>query len=410
MGTPRIVMHPLYKGKDNKLIYIRYTFRGNILYVPTGQFIDKSQILLGKDGKIKESILRTTAKNHITIRKKINKIHRKVIDAVESLEYPTVGEVKTILNGAKEKQVEQVKKNSEDIEVLYDKFIQYSEARKALNTIKEIKASKNRFIEFLKNTRLKRNYQDITDSYYDKYLIYLDKLGFLDSTRDKLIKDIKAFFRFAIREGYTLNINLENWKRIGDKRNEPLPLFPRELEQIRKTQINGTLANTRDVFLFQCNTGLRISDLYRVGKQHIKAGWLRMTALKTRGEIKIPLNKEALQILEKWDYRLPLISMQKYREHIKDLCKAAGINEPIEILESRGGNKIPVVKPKYQFITPHNAVDSFISNCLAYGFTPREVATMTGKTEAVIFKHYSNQNEGYDIDVPTIRLVILTLC
>ncbi len=393
MGTPRIVVHPLYKEKDNKRIYIRYTFRGNILYVPTGQVIDKSQILLGKDGKIKESILRTTAKNHITTRKKINEIHRKVIDAVEGLEFPTVDEVKTILNGAKEKKVEQVKKDSEDIEVIFNRFIQYSVAQKTRSTINQLTSSKNRFIKFLNDTRLKRSYQNITDSYYNKYLIYLDKFELMDSTRDKLIKDVKAFFRFAIRDGYTLNINLENWKRISNKPNKPLPLFPRELELIRKVELNGTLANTRDVFLFQCNTGLRISDLYRVGKQHIKAGWLRMTALKTRGQIAVPLSNEALKILEKWDYQLPLISVQKYREHITDLCKAAGLNEPIEVLESRGGTKTAVVKPKYEYITSHNAVDSFISNCLAYGFTPREVATMTGKTEAVIFKHYSGSDE-----------------
>ena len=100
----------------------------------------------------------------------------------------------------------------------------------------------------------------------------------------------------------------------------------------------------------------------------------------------------AKSLQEKYDYELPL-SMVVYGKLIGDLCEVAEINDPIEILESRGGNKTPVIKLKYELITSHNAVDTFISNCLSFGFTPKEVADMTGKTEAVIYKHYSAADE-----------------
>ena len=70
MGAARLVVHPKDNKKDKKLIYVRYTFRGQITYFSTGVHINEPNILRDEKGRIDEKkIIRTTSVNPISKRK-----------------------------------------------------------------------------------------------------------------------------------------------------------------------------------------------------------------------------------------------------------------------------------------------------------------------------------------------------
>ena len=93
------------------------------------------------------------------------------------------------------------------------------------------------------------------------------------------------------------------------------------------------LLRIRDLFCFQCFTGVRYSDIQNISREDIKGSNWNFRAQKTHQSLGIPLNSYALSILARYnDYLqpLPIISNQKMNEYLKILCKKAKIDEPVK--------------------------------------------------------------------------------
>ncbi len=89
---------------------------------------------------------------------------------------------------------------------------------------------------------------------------------------------------------------------------------------------NPALAVQRDIFVFQCLIGCRVSDLMRMTDNSVIDGAVEYIPDKTKGErlevLRVPLNNRAKEILSRYaDYNkgnmlLPFISPQKYNDEI----------------------------------------------------------------------------------------------
>lgn len=165
------------------------------------------------------------------------------------------------------------------------------------------------------------------------------------------------------------------------------------------------LEKVRDVFCFSCHTGLRLSDILSLKKEHIQNGYLTKYIVKTRQKISIPLNKSALQILEKYQDLisgpLPIISGPKYNEYIKECCKIAGIDTPTTIARHVGNICTTSVHPKYKLITSHVARKTFTTLSLVKGMSETIVKQITGHKRDEHFRKYikyTDENKKNEMD------------
>ena len=112
-------------------------------------------------------------------------------------------------------------------------------------------------------------------------------------------------------------------------------LTEEELKMIRTCKINmPSIDRIRDLFLFQCYTGLAYADFEkfnfekdveeRNGKYIVSD-----RRKKTNEDYKIVLLTPAIEILKKYDYKLPIISNQKYNVSLKVVAQYAGIDKNI---------------------------------------------------------------------------------
>ena len=117
------------------------------------------------------------------------------------------------------------------------------------------------------------------------------------------------------------------------------PLSIRELIALEKhTFSTQRLKTIRDVFVFQCYTGLAYIDVYNLRKTDIGIGmdnkyWIMSARQKTGNETNIPLLPKALELIEQYkDHPIclqrgsvfPVSSNQKMNEYLKEiatLCK-----------------------------------------------------------------------------------------
>lgn len=154
----------------------------------------------------------------------------------------------------------------------------------------------------------------------------------------------------------------------------------------------------RDIFIFQCYTGCRVGDMYRLTAANICDGWLVYVPRKTTRHkpetIEVPLSPVALEIVERYQgvdaqgRLLPFISEQRYNDAIQDIARHACIIRPVMVLDPL--TLETTARPLWSVLTSHAARKTFAQ--IAYTTTgdKRLVAAMTGHSEnSQAFNRYS---------------------
>ena len=246
---------------------------------------------------------------------------------------------------------------------------------------------------------------EITFDYFDEdgfqnFVDYLrDVKKYVNTTIRKDIVMLKVVIRYAYRKRYHNNSMFEAYRPALKSAPRKVVFFnKKELEHLEKLEIPATklyLVRTRDVFLFQCYTGIRFSDLANLRKCDVHDKYIEITTIKTVDSLRIELNTHSKAILKKYapfDFpdgkALPVVSNQKMNTYLHELCKLAGFDEPIRITYYRGNERFDEIKPKYKVIGTHTGRRSFICNALGMGISPQVVMKWTGHSDYKAMKPY----------------------
>lgn len=85
------------------------------------------------------------------------------------------------------------------------------------------------------------------------------------------------------------------------------------------TPTNKRLEQIRDVFVFQCFTGISHSDLFNLTLDD-KREAITGVRNKTGSMYIVPILPKAREILEKYNYKLPVSSNQKMNSYLKEIA------------------------------------------------------------------------------------------
>jgi integrase len=154
-----------------------------------------------------------------------------------------------------------------------------------------------------------------------------------NNTAIQKMKQVKRVIRFAVDEGY---IRVSPYKiTLKKEKKEVQPLTIKEVNTIRKKKIDiKRLAQIRDLFIFECYTGLAFTDLMSLNDNdfHIDESgnkWIIKKRHKTNVVATIPLLPIALEILDKYNYKLPHMSNVKYNAYLKEIGDICGIKKSL---------------------------------------------------------------------------------
>lgn len=177
-------------------------------------------------------------------------------------------------------------------------------------------------------------FSDLTDKNiiaFDKYLI---KKGIKATSRfHNYHKYIKRFICEALRDG-VLKHNPYDTVRLdkGDYDNSiEKCLTLDEVKKLQSVPMEERLGRVRDLFVFHCYTCLSYSDLAKFDAKKIEEIDGKKFYCGRRGKTKvrftIPMLQPALDILDKYNNKLPIISNVKYNAYLKEVAAAAGIEK-----------------------------------------------------------------------------------
>ncbi len=408
------------KNKKNSkglcTVYLRYGHQQKAVDISTGikakpeYWSEKKEMVNSvssiKKNKINEELIKRLIQADLVVNTSVETKKAEIMEIARTFQLksinPTTNQVKDEFCKANS-NVEDVDLSEEKLSPLYENFIKH--INRSNSTKEKYENALYHLQSFETHTKQELRIKDINLDFYDRLIKFLfhdikkpdESKGLSDNTVGTTIKNLKVFFKHLIKRGYPIENNLTEFK--VPKVNTPIYfLTEEELTQLTNHIFEEErLAKVRDVFVFNCYTGLRFSDLERLSKSHIKDGVIQMRAYKNQKDIFVPLTSVPKRILKKYDYKLPLISEQKYNEYIKEACEKAGIKSEVDLIKISSGNKIYQIVPKHKIITSHIAVKTFISLCGKKGVSPKAVSEVTGKSVEVIIKHY------YGIDHKTIK-------
>ena len=263
------------------------------------------------------------------------------------------------------------------------------------STFEKFAAVKNH----LKNFRSELSFDFFDEEGLTEYVQYVREVREMrNSTIGKQLSFLKWFLRWSFKQGMHSN-NYDTFKpKLKDTQKKIIFLTWEELNRLREFKIPPTkqaLERVRDVFLFQCFTGLRYSDVFNLRRSDIKGDLIEVTTVKTSDSLIIELNDHSRAILEKYkdvefenDRALPVITNQKMNDYLKELAELAEINEPVRQTYYKGNERIDEVTPKYALLGTHAGRRTFICNALALGIPPQVVMKWTGHSDYKAMKPY----------------------
>lgn len=248
------------------------------------------------------------------------------------------------------------------------------------NTLKKFTTLKGHLLKF-RTVHTQALTIEFVNSYRfgEQYKAFLlSELDLLDASIARDFKAIKSVLGWAVKSGYSKLTDYKQFKVKEPETNYPA-LTHEELTLFATVELKAqNLRNVRDVFIIQCHTGLRYSDLRKLNRESIQNGNLRIHTEKTHEPLSIPLESGIIEMLEAWDYKIPIVSNPKTNKLLKEVGRLAGITDAININQSKGAEVIKTTKPKYQFITTHTARRTFITRLVESDISLEVIRSLTG--------------------------------
>lgn len=399
------------RKKDGKLIIDNVPIRMRVIYggkridFTTGYRIDSSKWDSNKQ-RVKNGCTNKLKQSASEINSDLSLYETDIQNIFKEFELlemkPTQEQVRVRFNlkrqGLNFEDIEDTKEQQKSLMDVFDEFVKESGTQNDWtdSTYEKFAAAKNHLKEF--DSAL--TFESLTESGLIAYVNYLrDRRNMRNSTIGKQLGFLKWFLRWSKKKGYNNNITFETFKpKLKTTQKKVIFLTWTELTQLKEYNIPETkkyLDRVRDVFLFQCFSGLRYSDVFNLRRSDVKENHIEVTTVKTADSLIIELNDHSKAILNKYkdvhfehDKILPVITNQKMNDYLKELAELAGIDEPIRETYYKGNERIDEITPKYALLGTHAGRRTFICNALSLGIPAQVVMKWIGHSDYKAMKPY----------------------
>lgn len=207
-----------------------------------------------------------------------------------------------------------------------------------------------------------------------------------------IMKRLRTFFNWCVKRGYLARSPYVNFTGMGsEKYGTPYYITIEERELIAAYDLSDkpALEAQRDIFVFQCHIGCRVSDLMEMTPKSIVNGAVEYMPNKTKNErpevVRVPLNSKAKALVDKYagvdsNGRLfPFISTQKYNDAIKKIFTLCKITRLVTVINPKTGEDEQ--RPLNEIASSHMARRTFVGNLYKKVKDPSLVGALSGHKE-----------------------------
>ncbi len=392
----------LPKGDAETLISLVYRYRGKRMVYSTGFSIHPKDW----DAKTQRPINQERRKDLFAIQRFLDDLARYCTSIFIEHDYGaiSVADFKKQLD-IKTRKVDPTERDASSsfIDFLDEELEDMKAGGMKKNTLKMFRQNINNIKAFAAqyNGGKGFSYEDVDWNLRIEMIDWLTEKGVQLAYGNKTLKTFRQFMERARRKRLHTNINYQGvgWT-VTPKRakGEMVILTTTELQTLADMELTGHLAKIRDMCLIGAGTGQRFGDFSRFTPNNFYRTLsgiplLSLISNKTNTPTKVPLNifPWLIPVLERNDYTTPEMSMQKFNEGMKELCRRAGFDAEILKVEQYMGRKARVEKSyvkKYRLVSSHCCRRSFATNLYREGYRLSQIMPMTGHSTETQLREY----------------------
>lgn len=396
-------------GKRRSSVFFLFSYSSNRYKIYTGITVDVKRWSISKqrmkDSDGDEEALKINAKltvlkfqiierltNENTPPKRVKDVCKSIVKGQEPpkkyLSFTTESADGDFYSVEKLEDVKEgITESKETIKELIEKYIKENETYYSDGRIRHYRSVINK----LKKANLDIiPINEFNKDHFSEFRNSMIKEGLLNDTINAKIKLVKTPIKAYYPDHKALHFRNIKLKQL----QHPI-LTEDELEELKsskKITLQG-LIKVRDIFMFSCYTGQRISDIFSLRKSDISENYWLLRQQKTRIIVKIPLIPEAIRILEKYDYSIPSITDQVYNRQLKKMLKKADITRPVYLQRESGNKEKNIESSIDEIISSHDGRRIFITHNLNRGVPVNVIAQITGQTIQTLQKYVQKNDD-----------------
>lgn len=273
-------------------------------------------------------------------------------------------------------------------------------------TIKNFNTTISRLKRFEKSTGHKYSLEELSFEFHDNYIAFArESLELAVNSIGKDIKNIKAMANDAKDRGMKVNPNVQSKRfHAPSEKTEFVILSPAEIQTLFEFEGPDFLENARNWLLIGMWTAIRAEDLLRLDESNIlnykDTKIIRYTQSKTGKVVRLAIHPHVEEILARNNGKFPRrISYTKFNEYIKELCRRAGMIEPVKgnASDDKTKKRKRGVYPKWKVVSTHIMRRSF--SCNHYGLVPTsKIIAATGHSTEKQLLNYIDETLVEHVD------------
>lgn len=312
-----VVFDRMHRSTPQKCasVEFRFTCRGKQKYVSTGIKLNSTQW-----SKKKESIIKH--EDAVSLNKMLGNYRKRAYELIEKF---------TLANDFDLDRLGKMFVGDDESGVT---FLGYCKKRR--NERKVCEHTKKRydvFIKFLESWGKIVTFQDCNVSSVRSMDEYLHKQGKVQSTIYDYHKYLKLFINDAIVDGLMEQNPYKSLSfHVGKGEKQYVDCITEEqFDAIKGLQLSTPhLQKARDLFLFQCYTGLAYSDLMSFDYsncEEVNGKWFyHAKRTKTDTDFVFQLLAPAVELLKAYEFKIPRMSNQRYNDYLKVIGQMVGVD------------------------------------------------------------------------------------
>ena len=290
-------------------------------------------------------------------------------------------------------------------EVFIPRFV----GKKNPSRIVRFRATLSALTEYEKSIGMKLRFIDMNRSFYRDFESWCYRVkNYTPNYFGTLIKVVKQvlreamdfdklhtcsdFLRFKVvkTEVDTVYLTVEELRKIHRLEIDDAfmaTMYPGKTSR-NAASIRHSASVAKNLFLIGAFTGLRVSDFSSLRESNIQNGKITVITTKDRDRVIIPLHPIIKEILDSGFDLSETLSEQKIGLYIRDICRYAGIDDPVETREYEQGNIVVKSYRKWQKVSTHTARRSFATNAHKSGIPTLSIMKITGHSRESDFMNY----------------------
>lgn len=233
------------------------------------------------------------------------------------------------------------------------------------STIATYKSQLKCISKYEESRKTKLYFNSIDQQFYNDFILFMSEKPYSQNTVADVIRLIQHILGHGRRDQLHQNLidRTPEFKAVTAQTDE-FPLTEDEVRAIEKLKFGDTpkekkLEESRDRFLIGICTAQRRRDYKKFTTDNIdkinKVKVFRLHQHKTTHPVTIPLSPRLEKLLKKYGTNPPLCSDSTFNDHIKKICRRAGITQKVTYRENKGGETIIKTAEKWELMSSHTA-------------------------------------------------------